>query len=78
MMPSTEYVKDWLTGIGRRDLARKADRAELPELLTPEADGKFAEWRRGAIHRDEFLGEIVGIDIGAAPASSVVSKPSDR
>jgi hypothetical protein len=56
-----DYVKSWLTGVGRSDLARKADRDELPELLTQEAKDEFARFQRKETSPNDFLREILGI-----------------
>lgn len=72
-MQMREYVKSWLVGIGRPDLARKADRNELPELLTQEAKDEFAKFQRNEAEPDDFLREILGI--GGPPSDGQDETP---
>lgn len=60
-MHMRDYVKNWLVGVGRSDLARKADRDELPELLTQESKDMFAKFQRKEASPDDYLREILGI-----------------
>jgi hypothetical protein len=57
-----EYVKGWLNGVGRPDLARKADRDELPELNSEAAVVLFAEFQQKKASPNDFLSVILGID----------------
>jgi hypothetical protein len=61
-MQMKEYVKGWLNGVGRPDLARKADRDELPELNTAEAVALFSEFQKKNASPNDFLSQILGID----------------
>lgn len=72
-MHMREYVKSWLTGVGRSDLARKAVRDELPELLTQEAKDEFAKFQRKEASPNDFLREILGI--GTTPADDQDEPP---
>jgi hypothetical protein len=60
-MHMREYVMGWLTGVGRSDLARKADRDELPELLTQESRDMFTKFQRSEASPNDFLWEVFGI-----------------
>lgn len=60
-MKMNMYVKDWLNGFGRPDLARKAERDELPELKTEEAEQLFAKFRKGEADPKDFMAEIFGM-----------------
>ncbi len=73
-MHMREYVKNWLVGVGRSDLARKADRDELPELLTQEAKDEFTKFQRKETSPNDFLREILGIG-EAAPSDGVDQDP---
>lgn len=57
------YVSNWLNGIGRPDMAKKAESNKLPELNTPEAKELFARWQRNEISREECLDAILSIEI---------------
>jgi len=72
-MRMSEYVKNWLVGAGRADLARKVDRGELPELATDEAHDLFRSFQRGTAQPADFLEEIIGIE---ARAETDTSGPS--
>jgi hypothetical protein len=61
-MGMKEYVKSWLTGAGRPDLARKVDRDELPELNTEEATALFSDFFHNKASPSDFLSQILGID----------------
>jgi hypothetical protein len=56
-----EYLKPWLVGVGRADLARKVDRDEIPELYDAESSQVFARFQKGEITPNEVLQEIFGI-----------------
>lgn len=74
-MHMREYVKNWLTGVGRPDLARKAGRDELPELLTQEAKDEFAKFQRQEASPNDFLREILGIDVLPADGQDEPPQP---
>jgi len=61
-MQMKHYIREWLVGVGRADLARKADADELPELKTPEARECFARFQQGKVSPSEFLHEIMGLN----------------
>jgi hypothetical protein len=62
-MNINSYVSSWLNGIGRADLARKADNNQLPELKTSEAQELFSKWQRNEISREECLDGILSIEV---------------
>lgn len=71
-MHMTGYVKNWLEGAGRPDLARKVDRGELPELDSDEAHDLFRAFQQGTSSPADFLEEVFGIDV-RPPGDSVPS-----
>ncbi|NTF17506.1 hypothetical protein G6L37_03785 [Agrobacterium rubi] len=73
-MRMNKYVKNWLTGVGRPDLARKADIGDLPELRTEEARNLFSAFQRGEASSAEFLEDVFGIE--ARPGSQSDTRSS--
>lgn len=67
MSAFNEVVADWLDGVGRSDLARKARRRELPEIETQHAHQQYSRVFSEKIDRNEYFRDVLGLEIVPPP-----------